>query len=103
MTIQNEPQLNEAYLKDAQSSIDRWMKDPEFQKAYEEEGLRIQIAEQIRSRRKAMKLTQASLAKRVQTDQTVISRIERGNVSVGVDLLQRIAHALGAKIKVTIA
>ncbi|MBF0445707.1 MAG: helix-turn-helix transcriptional regulator [Magnetococcales bacterium] len=47
-------------------------------------------------------LTQASFAKRVHTDQTVISRIERGNVSVGVDLLQRIVHALGAKITVTI-
>ncbi|MBF0445705.1 MAG: hypothetical protein HQL68_08945 [Magnetococcales bacterium] len=59
MTIQSEPQLNEAYLKDAKPSIDRWMKYPEFQMAYEEEGMKIQIAEQIRSCRKTMKHTQA--------------------------------------------
>ena len=44
--------LNETLLKDAQPSIDQWMEDPEFREAYEEEGLKIQIAEQIRSRRK---------------------------------------------------
>ena len=94
-------QLNKAFLKDAQPSIDKWMKNPEFREAYEEEGLKIQIAEQIRMRRKAMKLTQAKLAERVKTDQKVISRIERGNVSVGVDLLQRIAYALETKINLT--
>jgi len=93
--------LNNAFLKDAQPSFDQWMEDPEFQEAYEEESLKIQIAESIRTRRKALKLTQAMLAKRVKTDQKVISRIEQGNVSVGVDLLQRIAYALGTRITFT--
>lgn len=94
--------LNEGYLKDDMPYIETRLKDPEFREVYEEEGLKIQISEQIRRRRKAMKLTQAKLAEKIKTDQTVISRIERGHVSVGVDLLQRIAHALEAKITFTL-
>lgn len=95
-------QLNQAFLKDAQPSFDLWMQDPEFQKTYEEESLKMQIAESIRARRKFLKLTQAKLAERVKTDQKVISRIEQENVSVGVDLLQRIAHALSLRITFTL-
>jgi len=94
--------LNEVYLKDAQPSFDAWMEDPEFRHAYEEESLKIQVAEAIRHRRKAMKLTQAKLAERVKTNQTVISRVEQGDVSIGVDLLQRIAQALGANVTLTL-
>ncbi|MGN7612872.1 helix-turn-helix domain-containing protein [Magnetococcales bacterium HHB-1] len=85
-------------LMNAQEYIQHNMVDPDFRSAFEDEGLRIQIAEAIRSNRKALNLSQEKLAQRANTTQKVISRIEQGEVSIGVDLLQRIAHALKLRI-----
>jgi transcriptional regulator with XRE-family HTH domain len=43
------------------------------------------------------KLSQAQLAERCQTDQAVISRIERGVVSPSLDTLSRLAKGLGLR------
>ncbi|MBF0550407.1 MAG: helix-turn-helix transcriptional regulator [Deltaproteobacteria bacterium] len=77
------------------------MKDPEFKKAYEQESLRFEIAERVRQEREARKLSQDALAEQAHTTQRVISRIERGQVSVGVDVLQRIAGALNLRITIS--
>ncbi|MBI5427917.1 MAG: helix-turn-helix transcriptional regulator [Nitrospinae bacterium] len=42
------------------------------------------------------------LAKKAHTTQKVISRIEHGEVSVGVDLLQRIAAALDLEVNISL-
>ena len=78
------------------------LKDPEFCTAWEEESLKVKIAMKVHAQRKAMGLSKMRLAKMAQTSQRVISRIEHAEVSVGVDLLQRIAHALGIRITLTL-
>ena len=78
------------------------MKDPEFRKEYEKLQLQRRVAKAIVNRRKAQWLSQRDLAKRANTIQTVISRIENGNVSVGLQMLQRIADALGTQIDIVL-
>ncbi len=89
-------------LMDAEPYFQERMKDPEFRQAYEEEGLKLKIAQAVYEKRKLLKISQAKLAEKAKTTQRMISRIEHANMSVGVDLLQRVVNALGAKISLTI-
>ena len=60
------------------------------------------VAKAIVNRREAQRLSQRELARRAKTTQAVISRIENGNVSVGLQMLQRIADALGTRIDIVL-
>lgn len=71
-----------------------------LKKAYDEESLKFKIAQTVYGKRKAKNLSQVKLAKKAHTTQKVISRIEHGEVSIGVDLLQRIATALNLKVSI---
>ncbi len=70
-----------------------------FQKVYNEEFLRLQLAGQIRQTRMKLKLTQQVVAKRAGMTQSVIARIESGEHSVSLSTLGRISHSLGREIK----
>jgi transcriptional regulator with XRE-family HTH domain len=56
------------------------------------------IASNIRRLRTAVGLSQEALAVDAGVDRSYMSRLERGTVSVGVDVLERIADALGCKL-----
>ena len=58
------------------------------------------IGNEIRTLRLKNSLTQKALADKMQIDQRVISRIEKGRDNVSLKYLQRIAGALGADLKV---
>lgn len=58
------------------------------------------IGEQIKFQRKFAKMSQSKLAKKTKIAQTEISRIESGERNVSMDLLGRIAKALGCKVNV---
>ena len=79
------------------------MKNPEFREEYERLQLQRKVAQLIASKRKEKQLSQAELAERVHTKQAVISRIESGNVSVGLQMLQRIATALETKVDIALS
>jgi len=96
-----QPTLNKAYLQDAQPYLDERLQNPKFRKIYEEESLKIQIAQTVYKKRKALKLTRAMLAKRAKTKKKMISRIEWATVFVSVGLLQRIAHAMDSKVLIS--
>lgn len=53
----------------------------------------------IRTNREKQGLSQRKLALMIGSNQTHIWQIETGKVSVGVDLLCRIADSLGIKVK----
>lgn len=78
------------------------MKDPEFRREYEKLEPEFQIARQIIAARIKKKMTQAELAKKADTGQAVISRLEGMNAKPSISLLYRVAQALGTKIQVTI-
>ncbi|MDP3947943.1 MAG: helix-turn-helix transcriptional regulator [bacterium] len=79
-----------------------WMKDPEHRREYEKLEPEFQIARQIIGARIKNKMTQEDLAEKAGTAQAVISRLENMTGKPSISLLQKVAHALNTKIKVTI-
>ncbi len=55
----------------------------------------------IRDARRRHKLNQQSLARRCQTSQRHISRIERGDVSPSVETLERLLRAMGEGLELS--
>lgn len=78
------------------------MKDPEFRREYEKLEPEFQIARQMIEARIKKKMSQEELAKRAETGQAVISRLEGMNAKPSISLLRRIARALNTKITVTV-
>lgn len=78
--------------------LEESLKDPEFRKAWEESEPEYLVAKQLIEKRLQKKLSQRELAKKLNTSQAVVSRLEsmRGNPSM--NLLKRIAAALDCRI-----
>jgi len=86
-------------LKEA---LSRELKDPEFSFYFQREQAISEIASLVRDARLRAGLTQAQLAKKAQSSQVVIARLESGTDQriPSLDLLERIASALKAKLLV---
>ena len=86
-------------LKEA---LSRELKDPEFSFYFQREQAISEIARLVRDARLKAGLTQAQLAKKAQSSQVVIARLESGTDQriPSLDLLERIAGALKAKLLV---
>jgi len=76
------------------------LKDPDFKKQWAESEIQYQVTRQLIKARLENKLSQRKLAQKAKTTQAVISRIENMSVNPSLDILQRIASALGKKVKV---
>lgn len=74
--------------------------DPEFAAAFREERDRLALADRIRELREAHGLSQAQLARKIDTQQPSIARIESGRGLPRLEVLQRIASALGMRMVV---
>lgn len=86
------------------STVDRWLKaeerrDPSFAADVEAAAVRRRIAEVIYAARRSAGLTQPQLAKRIGSSQQAVSRVEAGAQNVTVELLERIARALGGRFE----
>lgn len=77
------------------------MKDPEFRKLWEEGEADYQLGRQIIQARIDKKISQRELAKRANTTQAVISRIESLDVSTTLQMATRIAKALGKNLRIS--
>lgn len=78
---------------------DKLMKNPEFRREYEKLEPEFRIASALIEARIKGKITQAELAKRANTGQAVISRLENMNAGPSLSLIQRIAEALGLRVE----
>jgi len=76
------------------------MKNKRFRKAYEEESHRLRIAYQIAKLRRQQKISQKELARRLNTTQSVIARMESGQQNFTTDTLQKIAGAFKRDLKI---
>jgi len=74
--------------------------DPEFRVFFDEERARSEIAMAVVKARKAAELTQAELAEKAETTQSVIARLESGRDKrmPSLPLLARIAAATGRRL-----
>ncbi|MBU3934721.1 helix-turn-helix transcriptional regulator [Patescibacteria group bacterium] len=86
--------------QDFQAYLKKQLKNPEFKKYYDEYGKQLEIAYQIFKLRKEKNLSQAQLAKKIGTKQSNIARIESGQQNFSIDILEKIAGALGRDLRV---
>ncbi len=78
------------------------LKDPEVVKALKETELEYQIARALIRARIEQDLTQADLAKKLNTKQSVISRLEQGTHLPSLSFLKRLATALHMDLRITL-
>jgi transcriptional regulator with XRE-family HTH domain len=76
------------------------LKNPKFKKALKETKLEYEIARAVILARTKHKLTQKQLAKRLKTQQSVISRIENAKTTASLSFLKRLANVLGSSLEV---
>ncbi|TIH29829.1 helix-turn-helix domain-containing protein [Subtercola vilae] len=74
-----------------------------FDTALEEEETRLRVAEMVYQARSDAGLTQAVLAERVGTKQSVISAIENGSQMPTIPTLRRIARAVDRQLTIELA
>ncbi len=95
----NKTKKNEVFI-DFDEILKKELKNPEFKKYYNEHGRQFEIAYQILRLRKKKKISQAQLAKKIGTKQSNIARMEAGQQNFSVDILGKIAGALGCDVKI---
>lgn len=76
------------------------LKDPAFRKAWEASEAEYQISRALISARLERKISQRELARKANTTQAVISRLESMSANPSVGLIQKIASALSLKLKI---
>lgn len=80
----------------------KWMKDPGYRREYNKLDTEFQVASQILEARLKKKMSQEELARKINTGQAVISRLEGMNGKPSISLLEKVAKALDTKINITI-
>jgi predicted transcriptional regulator len=80
----------------------KYMNDPEFRKEYDKADLEYSIIELLIRARTQAKMSQEELAKRMNTTQSAIARLEGGKVSPSIATLRRYAEATGSRLHVEI-
>lgn len=90
--------MKKLYLDDL---LKEQLKDPEFKKEWDKSEAAYQVGRQLIKSRIEKKMSQRQLAKKAKTTQAVLSRIENMSVSPSVNLLQKIAWALGKKLEIS--
>jgi len=79
---------------------EKWMKNSKYKTEYEKLGSEFELARTIIEARTKAGLTQAQLAKRMKTTQSVIARLEGGRVHPSTATLERLAKATGSRLKI---
>ncbi len=80
---------------------EEFRKSPAFRNAYDEEVARLQIGYKLSQLRQLRHLSQAELARRINTTQQTISRLEDlRNARINIKTLTRLAAALKARLSI---
>lgn len=81
-------------IKNNIDAIAEARKSKEFKEYSKDADLRIKLAVEAYNAREKMGWSQQKLAKEIGSTQKVISKIENGDVNIGVELLNRLAEKL---------
>jgi len=82
--------------------LEKSLKNPDFKKAWKESEPEYLLSKQLIEKRIAKKLSQRDLAKKANTTQAIISRIESMNGNPSLHFLKKVATALDAKLSISI-
>ncbi|MBI2012214.1 helix-turn-helix transcriptional regulator [Candidatus Daviesbacteria bacterium] len=76
------------------------LKNPEVKRLYQESQPEYEIARALIRARIEQKMTQKELARKMNTTQSVISRVEQAKTSPSISFLKRLAAALNTTLQV---
>lgn len=79
------------------------LKDKKISQEYNNLGLEFSLIELIIKRRIEHGLTQKELARKINTKQSAVSRLESGNYNPSLAFLQKVADALDARLKISLS
>ena len=79
----------------------KWMKGAEYRKAYESLAPEFELARAVIDARVTAGLTQEQLARRMETTQSVVARLESGRTRPSTQTLQRLAAATGTRLRIS--
>lgn len=78
-----------------------WLKNPAYVEAYQELEPEFTMASALIEARSTAGLSQGDIAKRMNTTQSVIARLESGSQNTSLKTLQRYAQATGTQLKIS--
>ena len=81
---------------------EKWLSDPAYRQEYEALEEEFSLAQCLIEARTRAGLTQAELASRMKTTQSVVARLESGRVRPSTSTLQKYAAATGSKLKIVL-
>jgi len=80
---------------------DTFLADPDVQQAYQDLAPRFSVVRQLIALREQHGWTQRELADRAGMKQSQLARLETGQVEPKLDTLQRLAEAMGCRVRVS--
>ena len=94
--------INTKKLPTFRKDLKERLKNPEFRKAWKESEPEYLLSCQIIEKRLKKKMSQRDLAKKANTTQAVICRIESMNANPSIELLKKISQGLGSHLNIRI-
>ncbi len=79
----------------------KWSEDPEYRKAYDRLGPKFELSRSLIEARTRAKLTQAELAQRMNTTQSVVARLESARTRPSIRTLEKIAQATSTGLHIS--
>lgn len=79
----------------------KWSRDPEYRAAYDELGPEFDLARSLIEARTRAGLTQEQLARKMDTTQSVIARLESGRTRPSTKTLEKLARATKTRLKIS--
>lgn len=77
-----------------------WSEDLDYRAEYDRLAPEFALARSLIEARTRAHLTQAELAKRMATTQSVVARLESGRVSPSTRTLEKVARATGTRLRI---
>jgi DNA-binding XRE family transcriptional regulator len=87
----------------AQKFVDKIRQDKEFQRLYDIEKKKLDIAVALAKARRKRGMTQGDVARKARISWETISRIENGRVNPSLDVLSRVFAAVGKRLDLGIS
>ena len=88
-------------MSNVQSLHTTWLRDPAYREAYDELAPEFRLARALIEARANAGLTQAQMAERMQTTQSVVARLESGRAHPSTRTLERFARAAGVRLNIS--